>query len=282
MKFKLACADYAFPLLPHDQVFDLIAMLGASGVNIGLFPNRSHFQPNDFLDDLPGAARELSAKVHDRGLVIADIFLISGTDLMDQAENHPKANQRQKSRDLFQRTLEFVVRCNATHLTTLPGIAWKGEPLEDSLKRCSEELAWRVEQTSEMGVVFSIEPHMWSVVQHPDDAKRLVEMTPGLTLALDFGHFAGQGITEESYLPLLPFMSHFHARCAAKGKVQTSMRSNTINWAAVVQETKRIGYQGFYCLEYVVMQDESVDIVDNLSETILLRDVLIEAANKTS
>ena len=37
MKWKLACADFTFPLLRHDQSLDLIAMLGFEGVDIGLF-----------------------------------------------------------------------------------------------------------------------------------------------------------------------------------------------------------------------------------------------------
>ncbi len=42
MKPKLACADFTFPLLPHANALDLIAMLGIKGVDIGLFEDRSH------------------------------------------------------------------------------------------------------------------------------------------------------------------------------------------------------------------------------------------------
>src|SRR3977135_4120551 len=46
MKLKLACADFAFPLLPHDRALDLIAMLEFDGVDIGLFEKRSHLWPH--------------------------------------------------------------------------------------------------------------------------------------------------------------------------------------------------------------------------------------------
>ena len=36
MKPKLACADFTFPLLAHDKVLDLIAMLEFKGADIGL------------------------------------------------------------------------------------------------------------------------------------------------------------------------------------------------------------------------------------------------------
>ena len=43
---KLACADFTFPLLPHDKSLDLIAMLDFEGVDIGLFEGRSHLWPS--------------------------------------------------------------------------------------------------------------------------------------------------------------------------------------------------------------------------------------------
>ena len=46
MKLRLACADFTFPILPHDQVLQLIAMLGIKGVDIGLFEDRSHLRPS--------------------------------------------------------------------------------------------------------------------------------------------------------------------------------------------------------------------------------------------
>ena len=122
MSFRLACADFSFPLLPHEEVFDLIKRLGLQGVDIGLFPNRSHFQHKDFIGREAQAAKELSAKVYGQGLEFADIFLQSGSSLEDLAENHPDPQQRQKAREVFLRGLELTARCNAVHMTSLPGI----------------------------------------------------------------------------------------------------------------------------------------------------------------
>ena len=65
---KLACADFTFPLLPHDKALDLIAMLGFDGADIGLFEGRSHLWPSRVFEDLRTSAKELSAKLSDRGL----------------------------------------------------------------------------------------------------------------------------------------------------------------------------------------------------------------------
>ena len=45
-KLKLACADFTFPLLPHDAVLDLIAALDMDGIDVGLFEGRSHLWPS--------------------------------------------------------------------------------------------------------------------------------------------------------------------------------------------------------------------------------------------
>ena len=68
MTLKLACADFAFPLLPHDQVLDLIAALGFGGVDIGLFEGRSHRWPSREFANVAKSARELGRKLADRAL----------------------------------------------------------------------------------------------------------------------------------------------------------------------------------------------------------------------
>jgi len=181
VRLRLACADFAFPLLPHRDALKLIAMLDFDGVDIGLFEGRSHLQPSDVLPNLAAAASDLSTLVRDQGLKFADIFYQTSA-FPDMAANHPDPAERRKGRDLFQRMLEFSLRCNAPHLTGLPGVDWEGEPHTDSLERCAEELAWRVEQARQAGVLFAVEGHVGSVAPTPASLKQLVDMTPGLTL----------------------------------------------------------------------------------------------------
>ena len=75
MGFRLACADFTFPLLPHDRVLQLIAMLEFSGVDIGLFEGRSHLWPSHEFAELPAAAHRLKTTSTRHGLAAADVFL---------------------------------------------------------------------------------------------------------------------------------------------------------------------------------------------------------------
>src|SRR6266550_4280441 len=110
MKLKLACADFSFPLLPHDRVLDLIAMLDIRAVDLGLFEGRSHLWPSSIFRNLPRSAAETSQKLADRGLHVADVFLQPAADFSTLAVNHPNPARRRKSRDLFLKTLEFAAR----------------------------------------------------------------------------------------------------------------------------------------------------------------------------
>jgi len=277
MKLKLACADFTFPLLPHDKVLDLISMLGFEGVDIGLFQDRSHLQPTGMFTDVSKNAHELRGKLGSRGLKPADIFLQTALDFTSVAPNHPDKAVREKSREAFLKAVEFTVECGGKHVSALPGVFFKSESEGDSLKRCHGELAWRCEEAAKSGLVFSVEAHLGSIATTPKAAMALVSNTPGLTLTLDYTHFTKQGVVDAEIEPLIAHASHFHARGAAKDRLQTPVRESAIDYARVVAAMKKTNYQGYVGIEYTWTEWENCDRTDNLSETILLRDLIKKA-----
>ncbi len=279
-KLKLACADFAFPLLPHERVLDLIAMLEFEGVDIGLFEGRSHLWPSKEFKFPGRSGKQLGRKLADRGLRCADVFLQMNPDFIPYAINHPEAARRRRARDWFLKTLEYTNACGAKHVTTLPGVAFESERLADSWRRACEELAWRVEQAKKSRLTFSIEAHVGSIVASPKLALRLVKAVPGLTLTLDYTHFTRSGLPDSASEPLIAHASHFHARCACKGRLQASFKENTIDYARVLRAMKKVGYSGYVGVEYVWVDWEHCNEVDNISETIQLRDFLRSKMSK--
>ncbi len=273
-KLKLACADFAFPLLPHDRVLDLIAMLEFEGVDIGLFEERSHLWPSQVFPAPTRAGKALGRKLADRGLRCADVFLQLAPNFIPYAINHPEATRRRHARESFLKTLEYAAASGAKHVTTLPGVYFDTEKPADSWQRCCDELAWRVEQASLQRIVFSIEAHVGSIVPRPKAALRLVRSVPGLTLTLDYTHFTRSGLPDSAAEPLIAHASHFHARGACKGRLQTSIQHNTIDYARVLRAMAKANYRGYVGVEYVWIDWEHCNEVDNLSETIQLRDFL--------
>lgn len=272
MHWKLACADFAFPLLEHDQVLDLIAMLGFDGVDIGLFEGRSHLWPSREFKNVERSSRALAARLADRGLRAADVFLQTATDFVSLAPNHPDARRRRKARDLFLRSLDFAAGCSGDHVSALPGVRFPDESPGTSLARACDELAWRCEQSKSRGLVFSVEAHIGSIAPRPKAALALVSKTPGLTLTLDYTHFTKMGMADREIEPLVPHASHFHARGACKGRLQASLQNNVIDYGGVLRAMRRSNYRGYIGIEYVWTDWEHCNEVDNLSETILMRD----------
>ena len=274
MKLKLACADFAFPLLAHDRVLDLIRLLEFDAVDIGLFEGRSHLWPSREFKTLTQSGSRLGRKLADRGLRCADVFLQMNPSFIPFAINHPATARRRRARDWFLRTLDYAQACGSPHVTTLPGVNFKEERPADSWGRSCDELAWRVEQARKARITFAIEAHVGSIVPKPGAALRLVEDVPGLTLTLDYTHFTRCGLPDSSVEPLIAHASHFHCRGACKGRLQASFKQNTIDYARVLRAMKKVNYSGYIGVEYVWIDWEHCNEVDNLSETIQFRDFI--------
>jgi sugar phosphate isomerase/epimerase len=279
MQFKLACADFAFPLLSHENSLALIGMLGFDGVDIGLFEGRSHIQPSDQFKNVATSARKLKKVLDDRGLKAADVFLQLDPDFHRFAINHPAAARRRHAREQFLKTLDYAAAVGSEHVTTLPGVAVDGEPRAAFWGRTCDELAWRVEQSNDRGLVFGTEAHIGSIADSPALAKRLVNDVPGLTLTLDYTHFTRKGMPDSAVEPLIPHASHFHARGACKGRLQASFDGNSIDYARVAEQMRKSGYRGYVGIEYVWTVWERCNEVDNLSETIRFRDFFRAQSN---
>ena len=269
---KLACADFTFPLLEHDRVLDLIAMLDLDGVDIGLFEGRSHLWPSREFENTERSARRLGRKLAQRGLQAADVYLQTDPDFVPYAINHPQAARRQRARDWFLQTLDYAAGCGAGHVSTLPGTYFPEESKAASWDRACDELAWRVGQAVAHGIVFGIEGHIGSIVPNPRQLARLLGRVPGLTLTLDYTHFTRAGVRDATVEPLILCATHFHARGACKGRLQTSFQANTIDYARIVAAMRTTGYRGYLGIEYVWTEWERCNEVDNLSETIRFRD----------
>ena len=278
-KIKLCCADFTFPLLEHDRVLDLIALLGMKGVDIGLFEGRSHLMPSREFVRPEKSGRRLGQAIADRGLKCADLFLQLDNDFSKYAINHPLASRRRKAREAFLKFLDYACGVGTKHVTTLPGVTFEDEARSLSWGRCCEELAWRVAETKKRKLTFGVEGHIGSISARPASIERLVEAVDGLTLTLDYTHFTYAGIADKAAEPLVQYASHFHVRGASKKRLQTSFKDNKIDYKRVVKVMRSTGYRGWLGIEYIWMDWEQCNETDNVSETILFRDYLL-ALNK--
>ena len=275
MQLQLACADFTFPRLAHEDALRLIKLLGVDVVDVGFFQDRSHLQPATELRDPGTSGVRLRELLQRQQMKASGIYLQMSLDLETYAINNPDPARRQHAADWFRKTLVYLLAAGTDHLTMLPGVPFAEETVQNSRERTVAELTWRVAEAQAHAVVVAVEPHIGSIIDSPEQAGALCERVPGLTLALDYTHFTHDGFADAAIHPLLAHSSIFHARGGRPGRIQTSMAENTIDYPAVLDQMERVGYDGFVVLEYTYNKWEYCNENDNVSETVILRDQLL-------
>jgi sugar phosphate isomerase/epimerase len=273
---KLACADFTWPLLAHDQALALIRLLDIEGLDLGIFGNRSHVRPEMVRGDIPMWAGILKERIERSGLELADFFFQAWTDFTVLAVNHPDPKQQDEARAIFADMLELARRLEAPGMTILPGVRFGDESWDSAIRRSAEALKWRADAAAKHGIVLSVEGHLGSCVDTPEKLATLIERTPGLKLTLDYTHFISAGLADADVEPLLVHARHFHCRGSAKGQLQTTFEENTIDYRRILEKMREIGYSGYFGIEYVWSDWQNCNRTDNVSETIRFRDLARE------
>jgi sugar phosphate isomerase/epimerase len=270
---KLACADFTWPLLAHERVLDLIRLLDIDGLDLGIFAERSHIRPEMVRGDIPMWSGILKERIARAGLELADFFFQASPSFEPLAINNPDPAPRDEARAMFDDMLEMAHRLESPGMTILPGARFGDENWDASIRRSSEELKWRLDAAAKRGLALSVEGHLGSNVDTPEKLARLVEMTPGLKLTLDYTHYTSVGFADAEIEPLLAHARHFHCRGAAPGRLQTPFSENTIDYARVIGRLREIGYAGYFAIEYVWIDWQDCNRTENVCETILFRDL---------
>lgn len=280
MKPTFSCADFTFPELPHDNVLELIKLLGIEAVDLGLFEDRSHHYPSDIASNPEEDGQRIASALDERDLEPADVFLQTGAEPDIAATNAPDDTVRERNRETFRKTVTFARALGCQHITGLPGVFHDRTSDETDWKRACEETRWRVRIAEEQDIVYSVEAHLGSILPDPETALQFIEDVPGLTLTLDYGHFIYQGIPEASIHPLVPHASHVHVRGGAPERLQTPMGENEIDFSSILSELEDAEYDGYICHEYVYVDWEGCNRTDNVSETIKLHELLQNALSE--
>lgn len=271
---ELSCTSFSFPLLPFEASLRQIALLEIPNVDLGAHADGSHLRP-DQIELNPLREADLVTRAVDvAGIGIADLFPTFGVGFRDRPVNTPDPEVRKANRRRFEAFVRFCERTECPGITLLPGVVWPELGQERSFELAREALADLVDVGRSAGLRVSVEAHLESVVEQPEQALALVEAVPGLQLTLDYSHFIAGGIPAERVHPLVPHAGHFHARQAAPGHLQRPKRAGTLDFADIVRRLHEVNYPGRICVEYTWQAWRGCNTEDVVSESIMLRDEL--------
>jgi len=233
---KVAGSTLSFSKQPLREALEKLAQLGFAFVDIGAIEGWAHLKPSEMAAQPEAVAKELKRLCHEFQLTPVAFNAGLGADA--------PVEQQRRLRGLCQ-----VAQILGIPVITL-GTTPRGTPLEKEVQR------WRrlTKVAKEFGITLSFEPHFSQIAENPKIALALVEQVPGLRITLDPSHFAIQGLRLNDYRFLLPYVTHVHLRDAGKKgweEVQVPMGSGVVEFAAIVQALKEIGYEGALSCEYI-------------------------------
>lgn len=272
-----SCADYAWPLLKHTTVMDVVSDLGFTGLDVAVFGDNTHVMVSDVLARPEARAEELVTDAAARGLAIADVFLTAHYySLARLSPTSRHDDDVEVLRGIYEATTTFAAEAGSRGITLLPGIVEEGVSRAEAFTRSAESLSSFVEIAARRDLTVSVEPHLGSLIPEPDDILELLDLVPGLTITLDPAHLVYQGGTVEQILPLVPATRHLQARFGGVGVMQCRRVDNRIDYAPIVRAMIAGGYDGWLASEFVWMAKWDCDRVDNTAESAAMLDYLSE------
>lgn len=287
MSIEFSCHTWAFNDLTLQEALGTVARLGFRYVDIGsgqhLNAVKAAADPRRVADEILGDLRVYNLKLGDVYLLLPRI---SAAD----------ENQRRREITLYTGLIPFMQAIGAPGITLSPGVAQPPPPIPDDLQgdelaeaeaaqqqaiddaynRTRESLAEMISVTPN-GMLVSIEPHLDSMAPTPDDALKLVDDVPELSLTLDWSHMICQNIKHRDIVGLLPHTRHVQLRQAARNKLQTQFDKGKLDLEDTMAALHNAAYDGLICVEYMQTPGwHGMVEVDTLRESILMRDALRE------
>lgn len=277
---RIACHAWAYNNLPLEEAMGTIARLGFRYIDLGSGP---HLDVNRAAAHPDTEAAAICQLLDQFGLTLTDLYLLL------PYINAPDPAQREAQLSLFERLVPFAVALGTPGITVSPGIVQKEDGPEHSLARSIPALLRMIQAAEDTDLRIAFEPHMDSVAQKPKQALLLLEAVPGLSVTLDYAHFACQGIVRREIEPLMEHVAHVQIRQAKRNVLQTAYGDGTINLQQLLQDLYDAEYRGALCVEYMTTFGwHGMKKVSISTEVVRTRDALrlardrIETAPKTS
>ncbi len=268
---KASCTSWSWSLLSFEQVAQIMSLLGFRAIDVGAFTGWAHYEPCQLAARPKAMAQEISEIARRHEMALTDLIVTFGPGLVERCVNFPEPAVRDNNLETFKRLTEFCRLAGIPGITLCPGVEHASLGRAASLELAIEELSRLAEAGRQAGLRVSFEPHVESITESPDDALRVVENVPGLSLTLDYSHFVYLGYCDQEIEPLLSHTGHFHVRQAEKGVLQCQTSKGQIDFDRALTRLSECKYDGWVAFEYVWEQWLDNDRVDVLSETLQLK-----------
>jgi sugar phosphate isomerase/epimerase len=261
---RLAFSTNAYLKFSFAEAVRRLAVIGYAGVEI--MADVPHAWPAWMLDEQKQALRDALARNH---LAISNInaFMMHAVNDARQRYWHPSwiepdRHYRQVRIDHTVRSLTLARELGAPNITTEPGGPVEpGASWSAALKLFVEGLKPVVEHAEKEGVLLLIEPEPGLLIETADQFLELMRHldSPAVGLNFDIGHSYCVGDDPAPTIQrLAKYIRHFHLEDIAATRVHHHLipGEGAIDFAAVLQAIRAIGYQGWITIELYPYVDD--------------------------
>jgi sugar phosphate isomerase/epimerase len=260
----LSLTSWSLPSCSLQEAAAISKALGIGALDVGLF-YRSALNKAEILSDPATAAAPLA----NLGVDLPNYYHLFGEGL--EGRNLAKPGTLDKNLKDLEQVLTFADAAGIGTVFILPGIVNPGQSRQQAEAVSTESLREMVALSNAHRARLCVEPHVHSFAESPAIVQRLVENT-GVSLALDYSHFACLGYRQDEIDPLAPHAGHVHLRQAKMGALQTKFAHGTLNFPAMFGTLRDAGYDAALAIEAVHQDYMNTLFEDVLTEIIALRD----------
>lgn len=219
--------------------------MGYKYIELGILQDWCHVQPQEILENTEEVYERITKLLHQLNLEV--IAFNSGMG----------ENEKEKFKAMVSLAHQMEVP-----LITLPSGS-KDHSIEDEVKR----LAPLLEIANDYGVQLTVESHIGSLTEQPEQAYELLNTLPGLGLTLDISHYYCNHSEKKAEM-LLPYVEHVHFRDCGRGweNIQLPYGEGLLDmeyWMKILEEHK---YTGNICIEYIDLPETTFDHIKSAQE----------------
>lgn len=270
MRYEFSCHTWGFNDLSLVEALGTIARMGFRYVDIGTGAHLSLTQLSQ-----SRTRQQLIHKLIDDlalfNLQVADLYLMLPRISVDDEK------KRETDVALFKALLPIAKAINARGVTISAGLIHPEDDL-DAYTRMLDSLKEMITSAEAREIPLSIEPHLDSMAQTPQQTLKILDEIQGLDVTLDWAHMVCQNVKDSDIQSLLPRTRHIHIRQAARNQLQVPYDRGRIKPETVIEMLNQADYRGMICIEYMQMAGwHGMIEVDSSAECVAMRDALRDA-----
>lgn len=270
MHYEFSCHTWGFNDMTLVEALATIARMGFRYVDIG---TGTHLNTTELAKsrERQNLIPRLKDYLAEFNLQVADVYLMLPRISVDDEK------KRDTDLAMFKVLLPLAKAIGSRGVTVSAGLVHPEDDTSAFLRtiKALEDMTAFAE-SHEMPI--SIEPHLDSMAQTPDQTLRILDEVQGLDVTLDWAQMVCQNISDKQINDLLPRTRHIHIRQAARDQLQVPYDRGRIKPEKIMQQLIDADYRGIICVEYMQMTGwHGMKEVDNLVECVTMRDALRDA-----